>query len=155
MRRRRQERRLPHSRQRSRVLRPSILRGTDFREVVARDMAAVPRAGNIRIAEVHRMADRQATWTEQTDLADRLVRVLRVVRVTVGVLGAMQVLAAALTVADAMAEAMRDREPAEDLLRKLPQRIWRKSATMTRGASAARRIISAPERITSTRRKKH
>jgi hypothetical protein len=100
------------------------------------------------------MADRlETTETDRMDLTARVVRAARMVRMTVAVLGIMQVLAGALTVAHATIKQLQGRELAEDLQGKLLRRTWRKSAMTTRGVSAVRKITSAPRRTISTRRK--
>lgn len=135
-----------------------VLRAAGFRvtDRPARDRAQGTdlRMGSTRIAEVVRMADREATETGRTTLIARGVRAVRAVRAIAAAVGIMQVLAAALTVAAAITEAMQGRELTEDLRAKLPRKIWKRSAMTTRGASAASGTTSAPRKITFMRKKR-
>ena len=109
------------------------------------------RTGSTRIAEVARMADREVTETGRTTLIARGVRAARAIAAAVAI---MQVLAGALTVAAAIAEAMQGRELTEDLRAKLRLRIWKRSAMTTRGVSAASGTTSAPRRTIFMKKKR-
>ena len=135
---------------------------TAIRETVTTEARAAIRAAdriadNSRAEEAAAMADLRGT--EETDFRDLAGRVWKAARVTGAVLAAVRAADAALTVLRAITAAMEDREPdsgirtrARALAERLRQRTWIRGARKTRGVQAARRRISAPGRIISTRR---
>lgn len=135
---------------------------TAIRETVTTEARAAIRAAdrtadNSRAEEAAAMADLRET--EETDFRDLAGRVWKAARVTGAVLAAVRAADAVLTVLRAITAAMEDREPdsgirtrARALAERLRQRTWIRGARKTRGAQAARRRISAPGRIISTRR---
>ena len=120
----------------------------------------VLRADNFREEEEQQVVDLRETG-QAVDIRGRLGRVRKAVRAIAGMAEAVRVLDAALAVMAATTEQMAEREISsgvEETISKVramllrpAERIWRRSARKTRGASA-RRKISAPRRIISTRR---
>ena len=121
------------------------------------DVIPVP-AVPTRTEEVWAMADLRET-DRTVALTDRAVRVWKMVRMTAAVAALVQVVTAAITIVAAIAEAMADRQIDSEItsrvrasLQRLPERILKRNVKRTRDVSVRRRI-SAPRKITSTKKR--